>query len=345
MSAHIPAFPARFWYVAALASEVGEGFLARTLLSRPVLLYRGENGEPIALEDRCVHRRVSLSLGRRIGDRVRCGYHGLEFDRTGACVRIPGQDVIPPQARVPAYPVVERDGLVWIWLADPAEADSDAVPRYSMCSDPGLAGRTMVLRIDGGARLLIENVLDLSHIAFVHLKTVGSAYVAEHKPSTRVEPDSVEVMRVMKNVENPPLYKQALKFDVGDRVQRIRFWPAGNIDLHITIAPAGSTDPGAVRNLHVLSPVTPERARSHFQFFGMYRDFDIANAALTEYVAEQFRATVVEDKAIIEDQQRNLDADPDGTGEISIAADRGPLAARRILDRLSAREHESLGAA
>jgi phenylpropionate dioxygenase-like ring-hydroxylating dioxygenase large terminal subunit len=331
-------FPARYWYVAALSSEVGPAFLARKLLSRPVLLFRGEDGRPIALEDRCVHRRVSLSLGQRVGDRVRCGYHGLEFDRTGTCVRIPGQAVIPPQARVDTYPVVERDGLVWIWLAEPSLADEAGIPRYPMCSDPAFAGRTMMLPIAGAARLLVENVLDLSHIAFVHLKTVGSPYVAEFKAETRIDGDLVEVTRVMPGVENPPLYRRALRFDRGDRVQRIRFWPGGNLDLHITIAPAGSADPAAVRNLRVLSPVTPETSRSHFQFCGMYRDFDTGNETLTEFIAEQFRATVLEDQVIIEDQQRNLDSEPGAAACISIAADRGPLAARRIIERLQTLE-------
>jgi len=327
-------FPIDYWYVAALSGEVGRALLARTIMSRSVLLYRTENGDAIALEDRCIHRRVSLSLGVLVGDRVRCGYHGLEYDTAGACVRIPGQDVIPPQARVRSYPLVERDGLVWIWLSDPARADSSQVPRYPMCSSAACAGRTMFVRIASDARLLIDNVLDLSHIAFVHLKTVGSSYVAEFKPETRVDGDTVEVTRVMKNVENPPLYKKALGFDVGDRVQRIRYWPAGNIDLHITIAPAGDPSPAAVRNLHVLSPVSPELDRSHFQYFGMYRDFDLGNSELTDYIAEQFMATILEDKAIIEDQQRNLDTDPADTPFISTAADRGPLAARRILERL-----------
>jgi phenylpropionate dioxygenase-like ring-hydroxylating dioxygenase large terminal subunit len=328
-------FPRDYWYIAAFASDIGRRLTARTLLSEPVVLYRRVDGKVVALEDRCPHRRISLSLGRLIEDRVQCGYHGLEFDDRGVCVRIPGQDTIPPRACIRAFSTVERDGFVWIWLGNPAAADPANVPSYPRCQNPRLAGKPMEVYVKSNALFLIENVLDLSHIAFVHLRTVGSSYVANFTPQTQVSEQLVEVTRVMNNVENPPLYKQALHFDFGDRVQRIRFWPGGNIQLHITITPAGVKDPAQVRNLHVMSPVTPETERSHFQFIGMYRDFDIGNEALTEFIGEQFLNTVLEDKAIIEDQQRNAELDSPDAELISTAADRGPLAARRMLRRLA----------
>ena len=328
-------FPRNYWYIAAFGTEVGRQLLPRSLLSLPVVLFRRRDGQVIALEDRCPHRRISLSLGRLIEDRVQCGYHGLEVDDRGKCVRIPGQDSIPAQVSVRSYPIVERDGFVWIWPGDATAADPKAIPSYPMCTDARMAGKPMLVQVNANARLLIENVLDLSHIAFVHLNTVGSSYVAEFRADTTVTDNLVTVTRVMNNVENPPLYKAALKFDFGDRVQRIRFWPGGNIQLHITIAPAGNSDPAQVRNLHVMSPVTPQTEQSHLQFIGMYRDFDIDNAALTEFIGEQFLKTVLEDKVIIEDQQRNSDFDPPGAPFISTAADRAPLAARRILQRLA----------
>ena len=328
-------FPRDYWYIAAFGSEIERRLLARTLLSTPVVLYRRRDGRVVALEDRCPHRRVSLSLGRLVDDRVQCGYHGLEFNDRGVCVRIPGQEIIPPQASVRAFPVIERDSLVWIWLGEPAATDEGRIPAYPMCADPRMAGKPMMVHVNANALFLIENVLDLSHISFVHLSTVGSSYVAEYRAQTTVSDGLIEVTRVMNNVENPPLYKEALKFDYGDRVQKIRFWPAGNIQLHITIAPPGVTDPRQVRNLHVMSPVTPETERSHFQFIGMYRDFDIGNDALTEFIADQFLKTVLEDKVIIEDQQRNADVDPPGAKFISTAADKAPLAARRMLRRLA----------
>ncbi|MDE0056678.1 MAG: Rieske 2Fe-2S domain-containing protein, partial [Defluviicoccus sp.] len=124
------------WYVAAWDHELDGGFLARTILDRPVVLFRGPDGAPHALEDRCCHRSMPLSEGRLLEETVQCGYHGLEFAFDGRCVRVPGQSTIPPGARVRAWPVVERWRWVWIWMGDPDAADPDLIPDYHWNDDP-----------------------------------------------------------------------------------------------------------------------------------------------------------------------------------------------------------------
>ena len=104
------------WYAAAWDDEVAEIPLARTILGEPVVLWRSADGRPAALEDRCCHRALPLSMGRPVGETLQCGYHGLRFDTAGRCVAVPGQSTIPPGARVRAYPLVERHGWVWIWM-------------------------------------------------------------------------------------------------------------------------------------------------------------------------------------------------------------------------------------
>ena len=112
------------WYVAAWDHELIDGkLLARTLLEKPVLLYKGESGRVVALDNRCCHRGAKLSNGRMEGDDVRCMYHGLKFDPSGKCIQIPGQDNIPPKLGVRSYPVVERQHLIWIWMGEAAQAD------------------------------------------------------------------------------------------------------------------------------------------------------------------------------------------------------------------------------
>src|SRR5579885_1747783 len=111
------------WYVAAWDREVGRTPVARTILNQPVVLYRKADGTAVALEDRCCHRHLPLSKGMVVADDLRCGYHGLRYDATGACVEIPGQPQIPPTARVRSYPVVEKWNWVWIWMGEPARAD------------------------------------------------------------------------------------------------------------------------------------------------------------------------------------------------------------------------------
>ena len=117
-------FLRNYWYVAASDSEIGRKPFRRIIMNEPIVFYRTEDGTPVALEDRCPHRRLPLSMGKLVGDDVlQCYYHGLRFDRTGACVRVPGQDMIPASARVKAYPVVDRYKWLWIWMGDPALAD------------------------------------------------------------------------------------------------------------------------------------------------------------------------------------------------------------------------------
>ena len=104
------------WYVAAFAADVAPGkTLGRKYLNKPVVLFRTGAGAVAALEDRCPHRLAPLSMGECADGGLRCGYHGMLFDGSGACLSIPGQSVIPPTATVRAYPVIERYGLVWLW--------------------------------------------------------------------------------------------------------------------------------------------------------------------------------------------------------------------------------------
>jgi len=95
------------WYVAAWNHELIDGKkLARTILEKPIVLYRGASGKIAALDDRCCHRAAPLSMGRVEGDDIRCMYHGMKFASDGKCIQIPGQDNIPPKLGVRSYPVV-----------------------------------------------------------------------------------------------------------------------------------------------------------------------------------------------------------------------------------------------
>ncbi len=95
------------WYVAAFGADVAAKPVARRICGRPVVLFRTAGGEAVALEDRCIHRGMPLSLGGECeGDIIRCPYHGLEFGKTGRCVKIPGQAAVPDGAAVLDYPLV-----------------------------------------------------------------------------------------------------------------------------------------------------------------------------------------------------------------------------------------------
>ena len=129
-------FLRNYWYVAAYDHEIARKPLGRIILGEPVVLYRLEDGTPIALEDRCAHRHLPLSMGKLVGDTLQCHYHGLRYDKTGTCVRVPGQDMIPRSAKVKSYPVVERYHWLWIWMGDPALADPDKITDFHWFDDP-----------------------------------------------------------------------------------------------------------------------------------------------------------------------------------------------------------------
>jgi len=124
------------WHMAAWSHEIGDALFRRRILGTPILLYRKEDGSVAALTDRCPHRFAPLSRGERVGDAVRCPYHGLTFDATGACIHNPFEDRIPPKAAVRSWPVTERDGVVWLWPGDPEAADSARIPDFAMLLRP-----------------------------------------------------------------------------------------------------------------------------------------------------------------------------------------------------------------
>ena len=153
------------WYVAAWETEIGDGPLARTILGEPVVMFGTPDGV-VVLEDRCCHRSLPLSMGQVVGDRIQCGYHGLEFDQSGSCVKIPGQNQIPSGASVKSYPLVERWNWVWIWMGDPALADESMIPNWWWFEHPDwelVKGK--YLKLDCNYELITDNLLDLSHLA------------------------------------------------------------------------------------------------------------------------------------------------------------------------------------
>ena len=174
-------FLKNYWYVAASTPEIGRKPFRRIIMYEPVVMYRTEDGTPVALEDRCPHRRLPLSMGKLVSDDVlQCHYHGLRFDRTGACVRVPGQDMIPANARVKSYPLVERYKWLWIWMGDAGAGRSrddpglSLVRRSELGRAAGLSPRPVQLAV------VNDNLLDLTHLAFVHETTIGNMALVEH---------------------------------------------------------------------------------------------------------------------------------------------------------------------
>lgn len=321
------------WYVAAWDNEVGRELLQRWIIDQPVVLYRTEAGEAVAMEDRCPHRRFALSEGRLIGDQIECGYHGLVFDCAGKCQRIPGQENIPPRMRVRTYPVVERWKFVWVWMGDPKLADEALIPDFVWNSDPDnwhpVCG---TINMAADYRLLVDNLLDLTHETFVHANTIGNFSVAETPMTFRVEAPNVHIERVMRDVPAPPLFEQVRGFKENiDRWQIIRFDPPSNIVIDARAVRTGTNDIDQGLRWHVINSITPENGASSRYFWSISRSFELENEQIDELLKRQIIATFEEDKAVLEKQHHLIETDDPDKRVYDINADAGAIAARRIV--------------
>lgn len=201
-------FPRHQWYVAAFSSEVSRKILRRQLLGDYVAMYRTESGAPVALADRCPHRGLPLSEGVLEGDAIRCGYHGFTFGMTGKCVRVPSQGTIPEKMGVKSYPVVEKSIWIWIWMGAPELADPSLIPDHDQLGleRPGYTV-TEFFRMDvpGNYQLLHENLLDVSHVTFLHPGLLDDGNVAASKTSLDFVGSTIKISRTMEEVATPEL--------------------------------------------------------------------------------------------------------------------------------------------
>ena len=186
------AFLRNHWYVAAWSAEIDRDLTGRVLLGDTVCLYRAEDGTPVALENRCAHRNLPLSEGRLVGDAVECGYHGMVFDCDGVCTHVPGMETPPDWARVRRYPVAERNGWLFIWMGEADDAYENLVPDFQeRIPDPDWLKVSGHLTVGCGYRLILDNLLDLSHLTYVHSSTTGNAALAPKKPASPPRPGAI----------------------------------------------------------------------------------------------------------------------------------------------------------
>lgn len=338
------------WYVGAWDHEVGrQALLRRTLLDVPVVFYRREDGTPVAMEDRCCHRHAPLSKGRLVGDNIQCPYHGLTYDPSGQCVLVPGQTTIPPDARVRGYPTVERYHWIWIWMGDPALADPDKIEDFHWMDDPDYRARGEKLELEGNYILLVENLLDLSHLSFIHPSTLGTDAVAQTPMKAEREGDLVRVTRWVLDNTPPPIFQKAGRFAPDDRIDRwqiIEFTPPAFVRLDVGGALAGTGAPEGDRSqgftMRNLNAITPETETTTHYFWAQAHDFRIDEPWITDMLYQNVHTAFLEDLEIIGLQQANVNTRPDAV-RVDINHDGGGLQARRIIEALAAEEHAKAG--
>ena len=330
------------WYVAAWDHEVGrQNLLRRLFLNEPVVLYRQEDGTPVALEDRCCHRHAPLSAGKLRGDDIECPYHGLTYNPAGACVRVPGQASIPPEAKVRSYPVVERYHWIWIWMGDPAQADPDLIEDFHWMDDPDWRFRGERLELEANYVLLVENLLDLSHLTFIHPTTLGTDAVAETPMKAERGDGFVRVTRWVMDATPPPFFEKAGGFSPDDKIDRwqiIEWTPPAFVRLDVGGAKAGTgADKGdrsqgfTMRNLNA---ITPETDKTTHYFWAQAHDFRIDEPWITDLLYQNVHTAFLEDLDIIKKQQFNIDNGAPPAPRVDINHDGGGVQAVRMLDAL-----------
>jgi phenylpropionate dioxygenase-like ring-hydroxylating dioxygenase large terminal subunit len=333
------------WYIAAWADELSDKPLARRICGDPVVLFRDHLGKAAALADRCCHRAAPLHLGDVVAAGIQCGYHGLVFDGAGCCVAIPGQKLIPQDARVRSYPTVEKDQLVWSWMGDPAFADPAGIVDFPYHNDPARwPNKHAVYPIKGNYMLMVDNLMDLTHLGYVHVSTIGGnpSQHVEAKMDTERTPLGIRFTRWMLNSLPPPTYVKAVGFQGRiDRCQRFEFVAPGSV-LQWT----GATDAGGYRDgdtsnsklaFRLYHGLTPETDTSCFYFWSAANGFRQDDPAATEQFFDQVAAAFLEDKEMVEAQQARL-GELGESALVDITSDSVRLHMRRVVERLLAEE-------
>ena len=333
------------WYVAAWNYEITDQPLARTIMDEPVVFFRDRNGIPAALEDSCAHRYMALSEGQVINDHIQCPYHGLEFDRNGYCVLVPGQKNIPPGASVRCYPVAEKWRYIWIWPGDPELADENLIPDFHWNKDPNWVAVGDYFYVKGNYRLLIENLLDLSHVAYVHASTLGTDGVANFPVKVTRDDNQIHVERWIFDEPAPAMFRMVGDFKKDDKVDRwqlIHYLAPTHFMIDVGCALAGTGAQRGYRSQGVTMfsnhTLTPETEKTTHYFWHHARNFRLEDDTLTEKLANSTGTAFAEDVIIIETQQDRMERLGSHKATVDINADAGVLQARRLLDGLIERE-------
>lgn len=340
-------FPRNAWYVAATPDEIAaDRPLGRTVCNERLVFYRGAEGQVHALEDFCPHRGAPLSLGRVCEGKLVCGYHGLEMGCDGKTVAMPGQRVRGFPA-IRSFPVVERHGFVWVWPGDPAAADDAKLPALPWANSPDWAYGGGLFHIACDYRLMVDNLMDLTHETYVHSTSIGQKEIDETPCTTRTVGDEVITSRFMDGVEAPPFWQMALRANglpddqPVDRWQVCHFHPPSHVLIEVGVALAGrggqqAPDEAKASSI-VVDFITPETDTTHWYFWGMARRFKPGDAELTAQIREGQGKIFSEDREILEQQQANLLRWPERK-LLMLNIDAGGVQARRLIERAIAAE-------
>ena len=341
------------WYVVGMSREFPERQLqGQVIAEKPLVMWRTTEGKVVAFDERCCHKRMPLSQGRLIeGGLLECAYHGLCYDATGRCVRVPShpEGDIPPQARLRPFPVIEQDGLVWIWPGDPAKADRARPPRLPEIADPAWeTADTGPMPVPANSLLLIENLLDITHFYPLHDGNIGdvenSRIPLKLDEGTRDGNHYVGTIREARGYRQPPFLEDYLGYEFVDRDHTHFMLSPAVTRVEMQVWPAGRHGETSVeRGYIIVHTHTPVDRNNHVWRLiinmpaGQKCKSDPARSAVERFM-ETFPAVIAEDRWALEKQQQMFSYPDDGYFEIFLRPDTAIRKARQILSRLERAE-------
>ena len=325
------------WYVAAWADEVSTKPLARRICNFPVVLFRTLDGTACALIDSCAHRGAPLSLGTVVEKGIRCNYHGVVFGCSGKCTEIPNQPMIPEKARVKSFPLVEKDQMLWIWIGDPEKADEALIVDYPFHGSSDWPSKQRLTPVASSYLLIADNLLDATHLAYVHGDTVGGSDPNVHmtaESSLKPTAGGLRFERLMRNAPAPPAYAACVPFGGPiDRWQEFDFVAPSTVLQYSGGVPAGADRATAAAprfDMRIFHSATPATDNSCYYFYSVSNGHNTDDPQATETIFQQVGAAIDEDKLFIEAQQQRVDE----LGQERLfdnAADAARIMARRVV--------------
>ncbi|MBU4611689.1 aromatic ring-hydroxylating dioxygenase subunit alpha [Achromobacter sp. GG226] len=329
------------WYVACWSDDVKPGALfSRTLLNQRVVFYRKADGQAAALQDRCPHRFIPLSMGKLSGDVIECAYHGLQFDCSGRCTKNPhGDGKIPAAAQVRSYPVEDRHGMLWIWMGEEA-ADPALIPDYSVLdAAAGYQVTRGCIHIAANYELMGENLLDLSHITYLHDGYLGSPEQVGADQTVKEEGGRLHCNRWMPNISVPGIFDMLYRRDGKpvDMWTHMTWMPPSCFLLDTGVQQAGLAEreqQGWYYGVHILTPETERTTHYHFAA-ALPAGTRLAPEDAATFAQMRRYAFEEQDKPIIDAQQAAIgEADFWSLKPVLLTVDAGPIRMRRSLEKL-----------
>ncbi|MEP5728200.1 MAG: aromatic ring-hydroxylating dioxygenase subunit alpha [Sulfitobacter sp.] len=334
------------WYVAGRSEDFDRSLTAMVMLEDEIVIFRDTKGKAIALEDACPHRKLPLSKGTVEGDHVVCGYHGLTFDCTGECVVAPTQlDNPPRRAAVKSYPTEDRWGFLWLWMGHPDKANPELIidiPEF----DNSTWGKTPKGAMSMKAHYLyiIDNLLDPSHVAWVHLTSFAGAGTDNRPLDLEETENGVIVSRWVLDEAPPPYYKDMLPFGATcDRKQHYECQlPATALNMSVyTPTGEGGADKPLSENAFInvsYNFITPIDADTTMYFWFQHRNMHASDTALSERMFEGAKMAFLEDKDVLEHVQIGMAKRKDGY--LNLGLDAGAMRFRNRVAKTIAQEAE-----